>query len=104
MGGSGKRHLTPLKMLDRNWVYTAITRAEIELHLVGPEQLRLSELVPPFDGKPISPTCLGDRGLISFGVSLGHLASLGFCFNVCEEPLQLLSQTPNFQQLSSAST
>jgi exodeoxyribonuclease V alpha subunit len=28
--------ITSSMMLDRNWVYTAITRAEIELHLVGP--------------------------------------------------------------------
>ena len=28
--------ITSSKMLDRNWIYTAITRAEIELHLVGP--------------------------------------------------------------------
>ena len=31
--------VTNSKMLDRNWVYTVITRAEVELHLVGPAYL-----------------------------------------------------------------
>jgi len=31
--------ITNSKMLDRNWVYTAITRAEVELHLVGAASL-----------------------------------------------------------------
>jgi exodeoxyribonuclease V alpha subunit len=31
--------VTNSKMLDRNWIYTAITRAEVELHLVGPASL-----------------------------------------------------------------
>ncbi len=31
--------INEVQMLDQNWIYTAITRAEHELHIVGPEQL-----------------------------------------------------------------
>jgi exodeoxyribonuclease V alpha subunit len=39
-GSQFKRVIVPInssKMIDRNWLYTAITRAEVEVHLVGPK-------------------------------------------------------------------
>lgn len=39
-GSQFKRVIVPIsatKMVDRNWLYTAVTRCEMELHIVGPE-------------------------------------------------------------------
>jgi exodeoxyribonuclease V alpha subunit len=41
-GSQFKRVIVPLsssRMIDRNWLYTAITRCELELHIVGSEDL-----------------------------------------------------------------
>lgn len=73
-GSQFKRVIVPLsssKLIDRNWLYTAVTRSELELHIVGSEK-RLRRAIECDSSSSKRQTYLKEL-LIAKG-KLGHLA------------------------------